>query len=327
MSDTSHQTTSSNTVSFDTVQPTAAGDTGVVTVTGTTVVSVSDMPKESQPNGWLQLLLPIAITLLVVFVEKWVSRGFEQKDEKRARKKFRETVLDWIAIIQPIEKRFYQSIRDLSDEINASSDMQPIAYAMPLTVPDKLNELTVEKMTDAFLTDFEDDKDKRYEHLYNIISDLEFLSKISNGVKESYETYNKQSFALCQEWNDVYVAFVQRFDRLGKGNSYEAIVAKWRNELIANQNSVKVHLKYLDQLDTVALRIKDNDTLSIVNRMHLVAKQSEATRAGYVKVFSNIAGSIDYALKMLSRAEQYFRESESSRNKQHDLCQITFFKT
>lgn len=207
MSDTSNQTTSNNTVSFDSVKPMAAGDTGTITATGTTVVPVSDMPKENQPNGWLQLLLPIAITLLVVFVEKWVSRGFEKKDAKQARKKFRETVLDWTAKIQPVEKRFYQSIRDLSAAIKSSDDMQPVAYAMPLTVPEKLNELTVEKMTDAFLTDFEDDKDMRYKHLYNIISDLEFLSKISNSVKESYETYNKQLFALCQEWNEAYVAF------------------------------------------------------------------------------------------------------------------------
>lgn len=315
MPDTSNQTTSSNTVVIDSMQPVPVvlNDTSAVTVTGTTVVSVSDMPKENQPNGWLQLLLPIAITLLVVFVEKWVSRWFEKKDAKQARKKFRETVLDWIANIQPIEKKFNQSIRDLSAKIKASDSIQPVAYAMPITVPDKLNELTVEKMTDAFLTDFEDDKDKRYKHLYNILSDLEFLSKISNGVKESYDTYNKQSFALCQEWNEAYVAFVQRFERLGEGNSYEAIVAQWRIELITKPNSVKVHLNYLDELDSVAFRIKDYDTLSLVNRMHLIAKQSEATSAGYVTVFSNIEGSINEALQTLSDAEQYFRSNETSK--------------
>lgn len=308
--------TSNNNVGFNSEQPVTAtaGDTSAVTVTGTTVVSVSDMPKENQPNGWLQLMLPIAITLFVVFVEKCVSRRFEKKDAKQARKKFRETVLDWTANIQPIEKRFNQSIRDLSATIKVSDDMQPVAYAMPLTVPDKLNELTVEKMTDAFLTDFENDKDMRYKHLYNIISDLEFLSKISNGVKESYETYNKQSFALCQEWNSAYVAFVQRFERLGKGNSYEKIVAQWRKELVVEPNSVKVHLNYLNQLDTLAFQIKDNDTLSIVNRMHLIAKQSEATRVGYAKVFSDISGNINDTLNTLSKAEQYFRESETRKN-------------
>lgn len=316
MPDTSNQLASSNTVSFDSVQPVSVvlSDTSAVTVTGTTVVSVSDMPKENQPNGWLQLLLPIAITLLVVFVEKWVSRGFEKKDAKQARKKFRETVMDWIANIQPIEKGFSQSIRDLSAAIKASDDMQPIAYAMPLTVPDKLKELTVEKMTDAFLTDFEDDKHKRYKHLYNILSDLEFLSKISINLKESYETYNKQSFALCQQWNEAYESFVNRYNQLGQGNPYDCEVAGWWNELFkVKRSSLKIHLTYLDRLDTIAFQTNDYITLAIINKMHIITKQSEATSSGYVKVFPNIAGSIDDTLNTLSVAEQYFRNNETTK--------------
>jgi len=315
MPDTSNQTTSSNTAVFDSMQPVTVvlDDTSAVTVTGTTVVSVSDMPKENQPNGWLQLLLPIAITLLVVFVEKWVTLYYERKDDREARKRYREFVLDWIEKISPIEKVFCQSVHDLAGTIKTSDNMQPVPYAMPLTLHDKLKDISVEQMTNAFLRDFKEDKDKRYANMYNIISNLEFLSKISNGVKESYDTYNKQSFALCQEWNEAYVAFVQRFERLGEGNSYETIVAQWRIELITKTNSVKVHLKYLDQLDTVAFRIKDYDTLSLVNRMHLIAKQSEATGAGYVKVFSNIASSIDDTLNTLSAAEQYFRANETSK--------------
>lgn len=63
--------------------------------------------------------------------------------------------------------------------------MQPQAYAMPLTMHDKLSEMTVEKMTEAFLSDFKKDKDKRFIHMYNILSNFECLSKITNGVKES----------------------------------------------------------------------------------------------------------------------------------------------
>ena len=50
MPDTSNQLASSDTVSFDSVQPVSMvlSDTYAVTVSGTTVVSASDMSKENQ---------------------------------------------------------------------------------------------------------------------------------------------------------------------------------------------------------------------------------------------------------------------------------------
>lgn len=134
-------------------------DISPVAVTGTMEVSVSNMPKDNQPNGWVQLLLPIFITLFVVFIDKWVTRWYAHRDEKEARKQFRDTVLDWIMKIEPIERSFCQSVQQLSDSIQASDDMQPVAFAMPLTLHDKMKEMSVEKMTDAFLKDFKDDKD------------------------------------------------------------------------------------------------------------------------------------------------------------------------
>ena len=74
--------------------------------------------------------------------------------------------------------------------------MQSQAYALPLTLHEKLNEMTVEQMTDAFLSDFENDKEKRYAHMYNILTNFEYLSKITESVKLPYDTYNKAGFCF-----------------------------------------------------------------------------------------------------------------------------------
>ena len=181
------------TISFDALQPLEAAvqDTSTVSVVGTTSVSVVDMPKEQGPGAWLQLLIAIIVPLIVVYVDKKYTNHHERKKEEDKRKRYRITVLDWIKNIQPIEQVFSQSVHELAKAIGESDDMQPQAYALPLTLHDKLKDMTVAQMTDAFLSDFENEKDKGYANMYNVLSNFEYLSKITEGVKLSYDTYMK----------------------------------------------------------------------------------------------------------------------------------------
>ena len=150
----------SNSEVLDTFNPISVSvkDTCNQAVSETMEVPASHILKDNKPNEWVQLLLPIFITLFVVFVEKWVTRWYSHSDEKEARKQFRDTVLDWIVKIEPIERSFRQSVQQLVDDIHASDDMLPVSFVMPLTLHDKMKEVSVEKMTDAFLKDFEKDK-------------------------------------------------------------------------------------------------------------------------------------------------------------------------
>jgi hypothetical protein len=300
------------TVSFDTLQPvkTAVKDTSIISVVGTSSVSVVDMPKEQGPSAWLQLLIAIIVPLIVVYVDKLFSRHYQRKDEEDKHKHYRTTVLDWIEKIQPIERTFQDSIQSLSKSIGDSDDMLPQAYAMPLTLHDKLSEMTVEKMTDAFLKDFKNDKDKRYVHMYNILSNFEYLSKITNGVKESYDTYNKQAFALCKEWNALYDDLMVYFNRLPNINVYSTIITGWMMELMQKPNSVAVHEKYLNLLNLTSVKEKDVDTFTRTNKLHRIIVQVQAINTGFAKNFSDMASNIDLSLNSLNEAVKYFRENE-----------------
>jgi hypothetical protein len=292
------------------VDPNLSQDTCSVRVTGTTVVSVVDLPRENQPNGWVQLLLPIFITLLVVFVEKWVSRYYNNKDEKEGRKQLRNVVLDWIEKVTPIEETFSQSVRKLSKEIKSSDEMQPVPFAMPLTLHDKMKNMSVEKMTDAFLEDFKAERDKRYAHMYNIISSFEFLSKIKNSVRESYDSYNKQSFTLCQQWNNLFERLREKCTTLDNDSPYNTPLTIWFAQQMNNPNSVKSNLQALDSLCVLAFNNNDFEMLSIFTKMRDTARQSLETSKGYAQVFFDVANNIDLSLKSLSESKQYFKKTE-----------------
>lgn len=289
---------------------TMVNDTVAVSVSGTTPVAVVEMPQDTGPSPWLQLLLPVVITLLVIFIDKGVTRYYDHKDDKDRRKRYRDTIIGWIQKIEPIEKKFSISVHQLSDAIANSDDMQPVPYAMPLTLHDKLKDMTIEQMTDAFLRDYEDEKDERYANMYNIISNTEFMTKIGESVVNSYESYNKQAFGYCREWNKEYESFIARYNTLPSDNPYSSIVYDWMMALFKQPNSVKTHLQYLTKLDDVAYNNKDYETQSQTNRMLHIAKQSEALSDGYKVVFSNIADNIDFTVDSLISCASFFETNK-----------------
>lgn len=248
--------------------------------------------------------------LIVVYIDKKYTSRHERKNDEDKRKRYRIIVLNWIKNIQPIEQDFSQSVHELAKAISESDDKQPQAYALPLTLHEKLNEMTVEQVTDAFLSDFENDKEKRYAHMYNILTNFEYLSKITESVKLPCDTYNKQAFALCQEWNKQYDDLMVHFNGMPNVNPYSTIVTGWMMELFQKPNSVAVHEKELNMLNLVAVKEKDVDTFVKTNKMHHIAVQVQVLNTGYAKNFSDMAQNIDKTLKSLVEAESYFRENE-----------------
>lgn len=266
-----------------------------------------DNYKMSQPGGWLQLLLPVGITLLVVFIEKWVSRGYEKRDQKEARKQYRETVLDWITKIMPLEKEFGKSVHELSKAIKASDVLQPEPYVIPITLHDKLSDLSIEKMTEAFIKDYKDDKDARFAKMCDLMSNLDFLSKTYDGAIKNYDAYYKQAEIQCNEWNRIYTLLTERLSVNPKGYLYLSIFQKWTIEYNEHPNSVNVHMKYLEMINSTAVSSQDYETISYVNRLRLTAQQSQALRKVYANTFETIASNIDSTLDRLSNIDAYFR--------------------
>ncbi len=296
--------------SFMPVQPTA--DTCAVKVTGTTVVSLADFPSGNQPNGWLQLFVPVAVALFVVFLEKWLYLLYERSKEREARKRYRNTVLDWIKNITTSEKSFNQTVSNLSKKISGSDEMLPTAFAMPLVLHDSLKDMSVEKMTDAFLSDFKKDKDVRYVRMFNIIYGFAFLKKITDSVTHSYESYNKQLFDLCREWNTTYESFIDNYNSMPVPNQYQKIVEAWQMELVKKPGSRKVHLSFLEKLFFKADEFKDYKTLSLINRMRKTVLQSEKISNGFADNFKEMSENIGLTIDSLSESEQYFRKDKGS---------------
>ncbi len=259
--------------------------------------------KDGQPSGWTQVLLPVGITLFAVFLEKWIAKCYTKKKEKKDREKYRNTVIDWIKLIIPIEKGLAESLSNLSNSIAQSDDMQPEPYDMPTTIPDKIGTMTVEQMMDAFLTDFNGDKKKSSVHIYNIISCMEFLSKTRGEIAKFYDAYNKQAFSYCEQWN-VEINTFKEWSMRQEDVSIKRIVKLWAAGLVVKKDSIRVHEKLVDEM--IQLRGEDTDIAPNLIRMRTIILQRKALTNGYATIFENMSKNIIFSLRQLSDACDFF---------------------
>ena len=264
--------------------------------------------KDNQPSGWTQLFIAVCVPLFVVFLEKWITKGITNKKGKNERKKYRKTVIDWIRLIDPIETNLSESLSALSDLVEQSDDMQPERYAMPTTIPDKLGALTVEQMMDAFMTDFKGDKRKCSTHVYNIISCLEFLSKTKDKITNAYDSYNKQSFSCCKQWNSELDEF-KKWKLQQNNESINRIVGLWAASLIVKKDSILAHEKLVN--DILQLYSSDSNITPTLIRMRNILLQRKALSSGFASVFDNLSQNINVSLQQLSEACVFFENNNS----------------
>lgn len=264
--------------------------------------------KDNQPSGWTQLFIAVGIPLVVVFLEKWIAKGISNKKEKSERRKYRKTVIDWIRLINPIETNLSETLSTLSNSVGQSDDMQPERYALPTTIPDKLGSLTVEQMMDAFMTDFKGDKEKCSIHIYNIISCLEFLSKTKDEITNAYDSYNKQSFSCCKQWNSELDEF-KKWKLLQNDESINNIVRLWAAGLIVKKDSILAHEKFVN--DILHLYSSDSNITPTLIRMRNILMQRKALSSGYASVFADLSKNIKVSLRQLSEACVFFENNKS----------------
>ena len=264
--------------------------------------------SKSQPGPWAPIWIPTFCSI-IVFVLGWVlTRLFKNKDEKKKRKDYRKMVIDWVKLAQPIEMEFINSINSFSETVAASENMQPEPYSMPQPLPNRLNELSIEKLTDSFLTDAKGDKQKRNYHLFNIISGFEFMKKISDLVHFSYDNYNKQAGDLCQQWSDTYMEFINNINVSSYIQEYKPILDKWQKALSKHHNSFKVNELYVDMLFDKANIINDTDLMPYINRMDYITKQSQELNKGVAKLFQSISIMTQPSLDSMIAASEYLKD-------------------
>ena len=193
-----------------------------------------------------------------------------------------------------------KAVKKLSRNINSSKDLRPVAFLMPNTIPDKIKDLSVETMMDVFgRGDYKIDRNR---HLYNIIGQFNYLTKINMEIIKEYERYNSQAITLCNEWNQIFLSFANSLEQ-NDNAEIKRVFIQWMNELEKKPNNSVIHLKYLDEIDNLT-----NEPNYAISEMKRIVVQSQANRSGFAKLFRQMAARMEESMNALKKATIFFRE-------------------
>lgn len=282
----------------------------IVTEVGDTVQNVAnDTLASADAHSFLMWMEQHTVLVsVVIFVLGWLlTRLFSRIDNCIKRGNYRKTVLDWIKIISPIEENLAISLDELVEKMKATDDMQPLGYAMPLTMPDKIKDMSVERMMDSFLNGWycEETKQKRSAHMYNIISLFEYLIRVNDEIKTNYESYNKQTFSLCEQWNEFNNQLRSLLNRY-QSSDINAVIYKFEQDYEQTPNSLTIRNEFLEKIcKFVDSKSKE---MELLQRMHQIMVQIDIYHKRYADVFSNQSALIKSSIRMLKQAESYFRD-------------------
>ena len=267
------------------------------------VTECSPEPIVVNVNGENAILgIPIsAIVSIIIFMLGWlVTRAYKRIDEFQKRERYRNAVLKWIDLMEPAEKKLIESVNNLSKAILTSDDMQPVAFPMPNTIPDKIKDLSVESMMDAFGRG--DDNESRNRHLYNIISQFDYLTKMNVEILKEYKRYNNRSISLIKEWNQVFESFAAKVE-LAQNKETKKAFNQWIEQLEMKPNNIDIHIKYLDIIDSLV-----SEANYFVLEMKRIILQIREDQKGFAKLFEDMAKRMHESLDVLKESAAFFRE-------------------
>lgn len=253
--------------------------------------------------------IPISVIVsIVIFVLGWLlTRLFKRIDECFARKRYRESVLKWIDLIMPTEYNLLDSIKKLSKAVSDSDDMRPEPFQMLNTIPDKIKDLSVESMMDAFGRGC--DKKLRNKHLYNIISQFDYLTKIHREIVKEYERYNGQMLSLCKDWGNYYQNLVPVVARSSK--EIKDVFGDWMNEINSGKPSgplsISINHEYIERIRQITSTNEEIVNLSFNMKQILI--QCMAYRKGFAENFKDMANSMESSIKALKESSDYFQDN------------------
>lgn len=247
---------------------------------------------------------------VIIFVLGWIlTRFFAWIDNCVKRKNFRKVVVDWIKIISPIEKQLAESLVELSGNMKETDDMLPLRYEMPLTVPDKIKDMSVERMMDSFMYGCysEETREKRTAHMYNVISIFEYLTRVNDEIRNTYESYNKQTNVLCEKWNNLLdqlrPLLIQYTDSESSGIRF--IIRDFDEAYSKMPQSLSIRSIFLDRLQD-SIKVGSSE-MELVVRMRQIITQIDVFHKKFSEVFSGQANLINQSLITLENAGDYFK--------------------
>lgn len=284
---------------------------------------------------WGAVIIPTTVTI-IVFVLGNILNNFSKKKEKAEETiTFRNTLFEWINLIQQPVINQIKLLREFSDAVKTNKNLQNERLVFSRNMVGKIEIVTAENIMKYLLFNSSKPKiDKRAENAFNMISQIDFLKSLETEICKQYDAYQRQSLALFSDWNNN----IQQIQRLCSSsiNNIEVrlmkdlidIVYRWMED-IQNDNAVDIPKAYEKLIVPILKRCEEHvsgqanfsevdgikeGALALGN----VYERWKSIAEGFSKMFADYAEYANNALVILMASKNYFSENTEVKN----VCNI-----
>lgn len=285
--------------------------------------------------SWGAVIIPTTVTIIVFVLGQFLSHLSKKKEKIKETITFRETLFEWINLVQqPVIKQI-ELLRKFSDAVKTNKNLQNERLVFSRNMVGKIEIVTAENIMKYLLFNSSKPKiDKRAENAFNMISQIDFLKSLETEICKQYDAYQRQSFALFSDWNNN----IQQIQRLCSSsiNNIEVrlmkdlidIVYKWMED-IQNDNAVDIPKAYEKLIVPILKRCEEHvsgqanfsevdgikeGALALEN----VYERWKSIAEGFSKMFADYAEYANNALVILMASKNYFSENTEVKN----VCNI-----
>ena len=152
-----------------------------------------------------RIIIPALISIIIFFLGffiNWIKTKYERKSELNS---IKSVITTWIKLLKnPILQQVAHS-RQFAITLRKSTELHPDSFATNPLLANKLQDIKLADLIQVFVINSEGSKMENSKHIFNIVSQLEFLTNIEKQIPEVYKIYQDLTFEYMKRWNDEFM--------------------------------------------------------------------------------------------------------------------------
>lgn len=264
-----------------------------------------------------RILIPVIVTLIVFLTGQfisWVKSKYERRNELKS---IKTTIEQWIILIKPTITTQIAGLNEFSKTLKNTEDIHPERFKTSSMLVNKLQQLELRDLIDTIMVNLNGDEEEKAKLLFNIVSQVEFLSKIENHLIKNYENFKSYTLELMEEWNNGFM----ELNTVMNETSYQINQVEPNCEFVVMKNKIadcflrnketqpvkKILDNFIYPLETEVnkyLQTSENKRLILnlaykIDNLKITHKKWEAHKKGHILLANDFSERIDNVYKVL----------------------------
>jgi hypothetical protein len=154
-----------------------------------------------------KILIPVAVTLTVFLIGQFISWLKTKKERLSELNSVKVTLEYWITAVEPSITTQKTGCMNFVNALGSSTDISPEKYQFTPMLVNKLQQIGLKELIETIMVNLKGDENKKAKIVFNIISQVEFLTQMEVQIKSNYERFYAYTFELMEDWNNTFKKF------------------------------------------------------------------------------------------------------------------------